>query len=368
MNETKGPDTARQMLSYSRCASFLACRKAYYYSYVEGIVPRIDAPQLRRGTLVDRGMCAGIEAERDGAGPVECQLAAADKIAELGKEWLASEVVQSYAELAGPHVLEEAAELAAESQLIAVRALEFLGIGEGRWATLALPGIDGGPPQFGCQARVVMDTGSASLTTPNYHGHIDWVARDLETGHVWLVDFKTRKNIQGAESLDYDYQLPSYIVALRQMGVEIHGAAHLQIRAKCPEVPELLKARAKAPVKMSRKQITTDWATYRTALLAHNLDPNDYLDVRDKLKPFDVLTTIYRAPEELENIRRELNATGHAIGAFGLMLDTHYAVAPRRLHVMQCRTCNYQDLCLAELRGHDAEHVRELHYTNKDKK
>lgn len=372
MTDTETPDPPTRVLSYSRASSFLGCRKAYDYRYAQGLSPRVDAPPLMRGTFVDWGLCAAIVADNEGSSPGQCEGAAVVKIAEVGGKWLRSEKVTDHAKMAGQEWMDEAMELVTSSKLIAARAVRFLNLGEGRWRTLAIPNPDdpqGRQLQFGCQAKVSGDLSRNAkhhriTGDQNFHGHIDWVARDTTSGHTWLIDFKVRKVIQAEGSLEFDYQLPAYVAALRQMGVTIRGAAHLQIRAAVPGQPELLKAAKDGTRKMSRAQIATDWPTYRETLLANELNPDDYLDVKAKLKPFDVFSTIYRADEELFGVWEELNVTR-------IEIDQWHAnpkrFAPRRLHTMQCRGCHYQEICLAELRGHDAEGVRALHYTQKDR-
>lgn len=359
-------------MSYSRGSTFLACRKLYEYKYAEGLVPRVDIPQIKRGDLVDQALCAAIVADQAGHGPDECESAANRTATKLGNDWLGSEDVVEYAKMSGDEWVADMAQLVVDSVLIACRAVRFLELGSGRWRTLAIPDPDdptGRRLQFGCQPKILGDLNKTIAQTvgdaPNFKGHGDWVARDTETGHVWLIDFKVRKAIQAPETLEFDYQLPAYVAALRQMGVEVHGAAHLQIRALVPNVPNLLKPTAKSSVqKMSRANISTDWHTYREAVIADGLDPNDYLDMKEKLNPFDVFTPIYRSDEELTGIWAELATTRESI------MQWHanpIATAPRRLHIMQCRGCQFDQLCLAELRGHDAEHIRETHFTIRDR-
>jgi hypothetical protein len=363
-------------LSYSRVTSFLGCRKAYLYRYGEGIVPRIDAPQLTRGTLVDIGLCAAIVADQAGGDPLHCAAVSVEAVNAAGDDWLDSEQVKDHAVMAGDDWLAECEQLINDSASIAARAARFIELGTGRWQTLAIP--DPTKPrarkwQFGTQATVTgclhvpADT-PADLESEDawlYLGDLDWIARDTKTDHVWLIDFKVRKAIQAEESLEFDYQLPGYVAALRQMGVPVHGAAHFQIRAAVPKAPALLKPTAKAPgPKLSRANITTDWDTYKREVLRHNLDPNDYLDVRDKLKPFDVFTTIYRSDEELHGVWAELGATYYEVDKWHKDPDR---TAPRRLHTMQCRGCNYDVLCLAELRGHDDDHIRKAHYMPRER-
>lgn len=378
-----------QPLSYSRASTFLACRKLYDYRYLQNLTPKVDAPQLTRGKFVDQGLTEAIKCQERGGDSEECRTAAADEIGRVGKEWLASDHVKEWAEYMGSEWYDEAVTLVVNSQIIALRAVLSLELGEGRWETLTIPNPDYNPDpehdpsehelrptQLGVQAKVVgrldlpYDVAPRFSRAANYWGHVDWLARDTKTGFAWVIDFKVRKQHSPEDAIEYDYQLPGYQACLTQMGVRgIRGCAHYEIRAAVPQEPALLKPRGKkqtASPGVSRAQIATDWQTYRGTVLKHGFNPNDYQDIKAKLKPFDVMTTVYRSEQELENIWAELAMTREAEQRFRQRadrFDTQPAI--RRLHIMQCRGCNFQDLCLAELRGHDSEHVKQTQYTEK---
>ncbi len=370
-----------QPISYSRASTFLACRKLFDFRYLQRLAPRVDAIPLTRGKFVDHGLEAAIRAQEGGAGPKDCERAAADEIGKRGQEWLASDDVKDYIELAGEDWRNEAVTLVTKSQLIAIRVCEYLQLGAGRWETLTIPNPDhdptdddSAPYQLGVQAKVVgrlranwqRTTEDDDPAPVDFLGYVDWLARDTRTGQAWLIDFKVRKQLQDETGVEYDYQLPAYQACVRQMGGPmLHGAAHLQIRAAVPKEPAMLKPRKKDGISpgLSRAQIATDWATYRDTVIRHGFDPTNYLDVEAKLKPFDVMTTHYRGANEISGIWAELR---HVEGQIKYFTQAHEQgwdpVANRRMHVMQCRGCNFQELCMSELRGHDSEHVKQTHF------
>ena len=366
-----------QPISYSRASTFLACRKLYDYRYLQRLAPRVDAIPLTRGKFVDYGLEAAIRAQEDGATPEDCERVAADEIGKRGQDWLSSDDVRDHVEMVGTEWQEDAVNLVTESQLIAIRVCGFLRLGTKRWQTLKIPNPDtdpmADPYQLGVQAKVVGRLSAnwqrtAELDDPapvDFQGYVDWLAVDNETGQTWLIDFKVRKQLQDETGVEYDYQLPAYQACIKQMGGPmIHGTAHLQIRAAVPKEPAMLKPRKKGGVSpgLSRAQIATDWSTYKEVVYRQGLDPVDYLDVKAKLKPFDVMTTHYRSNNELSAIWDELRTTERLIHHANLADDIDTMVAPRRMHVMQCRTCSHQELCMAELRGHDSEHVKQTHF------
>lgn len=110
-------------------------------------------------------------------------------------------------------------------------------------------------------------------------GFIDVVWRDKATGLVEIVDFKVTGRFSTWEDMLHRSQLYLYAAMLKeQTGIEANAVVFWQIRNKEAARPTLNKNGA-----MSRSKISTDWATYRDALLEAGLDPADYDDMRVKL-------------------------------------------------------------------------------------
>ena len=85
-----------------------------------------------------------------------------------------------------------------------------------------------------------------------------------------------------------------------------------------------------------------------------------------RANPFDHMTTHVRSADELEAIWQEAEmAASHIYGAHVLQGVNPGSGSVRRLHVMQCRSCRFQELCMAELKGYDATHIRNEMYTKK---
>jgi len=355
-------------LSYSRISTFLGCVYNYNKRYEEGVRKRFDAAYLRRGSLVDNGIEAAIRAQEDGADEGTCAVEAAEAVALKGKEWLEDENIAPWLENV-PGLETEALELIAECQLIAIRAVEDLELGTGRWQTLWVPDMKNPDPEadqvLGVQFKV---THPLEAWEEGYQGYVDWLARDTKTGHIWLIDFKVRKQMQPEESLEFDLQLPTYQYCIEKMiGEPVTGCAHYQIRAAVPKRPPLLKPKItkKNPNALSagvsrNKSIATNWKTYRQTVIEEGFDPADYLDMRDALSEFERFTTCHRSVIELEQTWAEVEAAAAKISEHHARLDN---MGPerisnlRRLNIMQCRGCQMQDLCLGELRGHDTAEI-----------
>lgn len=354
-------DPTSKPLSYSRIASFLGCRKAYGYSYVEKLTRRFEIPRIQRGSLVDHGLTEAIRSQEEGFDTSHCQLIACDAIALKGREWLAGEFVAEVAKTS-PSFNRECIELITEAQCIAQRAVTSLGIGAGKWRTMVFDG------KLALQLKVhlPMESWAAGLA-----GYVDWVAEDKATGQVWVVDFKVRDALQSEDDLRWDYQLPIYQRAVETMlGRKVTGTAHFQIRSKIPRSPKLLKPRGKATVSMNLSRdvrgCTTD--SYMSAVLNEGFDPSDYADEFEKLKDveYDKFTPSMRGDVELEGIWQEVEKAGAQIYGYHVLQDVNPQQQDvRRLHIMQCRGCRFQELCMSELRGEDSDFIRETFYERK---
>lgn len=352
-------------LSYSRLSTFLACRKLYDYSYTQKLTRKYDVPRITKGRLVDKGLESSIYAQENGRDMEGCQIAAADWIAVEGKRWLESDEVKAHIEFACEKIRTEALALIEEAQSIAMRAVKSIGIGTGKWTTISLPSDNG--TQSGAQATVRKNL---RAWESGFIGILDWLARDEGSGYEWVIDFKCREQMQAEELLDYDYQLPAYQSCVEEMlGRKIHGCAHWQIRATPARLPALLKPRKKGslPLGLARSTIISDWDTYRAEVIRHGFNPDDYIEMKTKMKPMEVFTPIIRSQVELDNIWEHIEEAAQEIAFHDtrlLSIRNHSRDTPR-LHVMQCRGCRFADLCLGELRGHDTKEIIELGYMKK---
>ena len=113
---------------------------------------------------------------------------------------------------------------------------------------------------------------------------------------------------------------------------------------------------------MSRAAVTTDWATYRQALLDNDLDPDMYLDMKDKLPAsFDVVSQYYRGPREAAEVWNtvldtvDMMEAAHAQNKF-----------PRNISPFTCRGCSHRSYCEADLQDEDLEVLRNTEYMRED--
>lgn len=185
-------------------------------------------------------------------------------------------------------------------------------------------------------------------------GKIDLVARNREDNLVYLFDWKTKKAFSddfeiGAE--DMNLQMSIYQYVLNSLGVNIFGTITYQIRSTVPQKPA-----TKLDGKMSRANITTDWETYKAALLENGENPDDYVDMRMKIQPEQywwLPITVIRGRIELQNRWN----TAKEIASKMLDEQTH-----SKYESQQCAFCPYFRLCLGEDRGLDVQNIKETLY------
>jgi hypothetical protein len=186
-------------------------------------------------------------------------------------------------------------------------------------------------------------------------GIIDLVVED-KMG-IWIVEHKTHKEIPS-----HDYRMMEIQPTLYFYPVDLHFGSNLArgiiynyIRTKSPTVPQLLKNGS-----LSRKKIDTDLATFKATIKKHNLNPDDYTDVLERLsyKSFFKRVRLPRPDILINNVIREAIITGHLIEYY-----KERRVLPARTILKSCQfDCEYQPICWAELHGHDVEYIMSSQY------
>ena len=109
---------------------------------------------------------------------------------------------------------------------------------------------------------------------------------------------------------------------------------------------------------MSRALIKTDWETYKAALLEAGLNPDDYLDMAEKLSTVE----FFRPAKEYRTLDMVRRVWKEVIGLTAREIRRSTKIVVRNLGQRTCNGCAYRQLCLAELGGEDTEYIRETHY------
>jgi hypothetical protein len=351
----------RLRVSQSLWRDWTKCRYKFKLVHVDRLTRRRSARPLQIGVLVHVGLEAAVRLYSDyepGPGldhpPSLESYRAAILSAILAKT---GEMTAAVSEMGNPgdEWLEETDQNAGMAAVITMRAVEWLGLhlATCEWETVRLP--DGTP----CIELEML----ADYVTHDIGGKLDWLVRHRGTGDVWLVDFKTRDNIQPPEFDARQVQGPLYLWLLKSVhGLDVRGTATIQVRRRVPERPRLNKTKRKGEARpgMSRSSITTDWDTYCAALVEEGLDPNDYLDMKEKMRPFFAISYEPRSAREVYITAKE-----------AMMLATDILTTPATLiyrarSPMNCIGCDMEPLCTADLHGHDVEFLKRTEYTDAD--
>ena len=185
-----------------------------------------------------------------------------------------------------------------------------------------------------------------------FEGYVDLVIREKSTGFVFLVDFKVRASLLERPEEDYDQQMALYQFLLGLQGIQTMGSIIYQIKSSIPKKPSLNKNGT-----MSRSEISSDWDTYRSALIDANLEPSDYLDMREKLseKQFQKPIKTYRTPETVIAFWENAVQLVREIQVFDER--STQTIAPRSFNQFNCPSCGMKALCRAEFENQPTDHL-----------
>jgi hypothetical protein len=193
------------------------------------------------------------------------------------------------------------------------------------------------------------------------HGYIDAILRDKETGFTWCTDYKFRKTLAPDEDEANNVQNAVYSWACHKMGIDITGTMTWQHVNTPAAEPSILKNGS-----VSRAKIKTTWDAYRNFCIQHDVDPDPY-EEEMQIKLADI--EWYRATYEYRNMDTIKNIWGTVI------TPTSWAVAKakrgnnrKHLYPWNCKMCQYQSLCQAELRGYDTDAIKLREYTVRERR
>lgn len=312
--------------SVSKIKKWRRCHKAFEYKYVRGLRPKKKAVALRRGTWVHECL-----EQRDLGNPW------IDKLKELKRN--------DY----DPLFVEEKAELGDLPQevLRMLRSYEkiYMEIDK-EWEVIAV------------EQDFMIRVDSTPLVMT---GKIDKIARNKQTGKVWVIEHKTMKNlpseafrITDVQTAIYDYILAKILIYLPGCegltSKDIGGVIFDYIRTKPPTIPEKLKNGSMS----LRKNIDTDKYTYLWAVKQAGLNPADYEEFASNLptEKFFLRIEMPKYAPVVKTLTREFLRS--AMEAFNECEYDKEAMFTRSLDWSCDRPrCEYRDLCIAELNGSD---------------
>lgn len=340
-NEAQTPEG---MVSVSQLQTFLSCKKKWEYNYIENITPRVERSYLTIGKLCHKGMQAVMQMLWWFPLTTLEQLTqhGLDAMYNMGEEYMGNTPMLDEEIPDFQQMRNDAANIF-EQALAEFDPLKYDVISVVRGQKVE--------PALELHFRVPCPP------TKGLHGFIDAILRDKETGFIWCTDYKFRKSLSPDDDEAYNIQNAVYSYACRKMGIEITGTMTWQHVNTPAADPTILK-----DGKLSRAKIKTTWKHYEQFCKEHGQDPQDYyLEMEEKLKDIEWYraTYEYRNEETIDNIWSEC-----VIPVAKAVRSAHNkkAVNFRSLYPWNCKMCQFQSLCQAELRNYDAEAIRSREY------
>ena len=324
--------------SYSQLSSYLRCPKLWGYRYKQGLTSIRPSVALRMGSLVDSGLDGALVGREEDTGH-SCGKLATMAIVRAYDTWAEGPGV-SQALAMSSEFLVESEETRLHAVQISLRVVDNLQLDTGKFTTAR--DKDG---KLGVQYEV---RHSLRAHEHGFIGYLDWVVES--DGGTWMTDLKVRKAFDDDGALGYDYQLAGYQHAAGDAFGRIAGVAHYQTKSKPTTPPSITKRGA-----LSRaKSQSCDWPTYLRVIKELRLDPADYADMEHTLPKFERWTWTRRSRVELKNTWEGIEILAERL------VEAHHDTRPqpRVLDPLKCKPCGMRHLCMAELKGHDADHIR----------
>ena len=344
------------MVSVSQIQTFMSCPKKWEYNYIEDITPRVERAYLTIGKLCHKGMQVAMQ------NLWKDQKAGLDTTLEGGlfKSWLYSGLsamrIEFDAYMVATSLLDEeipdVEQILVDAESVFSQAFEEFE----PWKYEVVTLCDEGKPIPALELHFCVPCGGAN----KLHGYIDAILREKETGFIWCTDYKFRRSLSPDEEEAVNIQNAVYSYACKKMEISITGTMTWQHVNTPAADPAILK-----DGRISRAKIKTTWKHYEAFLRGHGEDPDEYREeMCEKLGDIEW----YRATHEYRNDGTVMRMWEEIVVPAAREINRAYKrVNLRYMYPWNCKMCQYKDLCQAELRDHDAEHLRTTQYTKRER-
>lgn len=334
------------MVSVSQLQTFMSCPQKWEYGYIDEITPRVERPYLSVGKLCHKGMETAMRYKwKYERGQGWCRENALNMaLLAMEDEW--DEYINNT-----PFTNEELSEqMQVYWDAVEVFCQAFWEFDIDKYDVVTLRGADGEIPALELHFLVPCP-GSKGL-----HGYIDAILKERSTGMVWCTDYKFRRSLSPDEEEAFNIQNAVYQHACSRMGINITGTMTWQHVNTPAAKPQQLKNG-----KFSRAKIKTTWTEYAECVKAAGQNPEDYREeMEQKLADIEW----FRATKEYRNLETVQRMWDQVIVPASRGVHRAYkTVNPKRLYPWNCKMCQYQSLCQAELRGYDVEAIKLRDYT-----
>lgn len=336
------------MVSVSQLQTFLSCKKKWEYNYIKNLTPRVEKSYLTIGKLCHKGMQAAMQMlyRYPMASLEQLTQHGLDAMYNMGEEYMGETPML-------PEEIPDFQQMRNDAAEIFTQALkEFNPL---KYEVISVVKDRKLLPALELHFRVPCPP------TKGLHGYIDAILRDKETGFIWCTDYKFRKSLSPDEDETFNIQNAVYSYACAKMGIEITGTMTWQHINTPAADPQLLKTGA-----ISRAKIKTTWEHYAKFCEEHGENPEHYVDeMQEKLADIEWFraTYEYRNEETIQNIWKEcvMPVAKSVRSAYNKKANNF-----RSLYPWNCKMCQYQSLCQAELRNYDAVAIKEREYTKRE--
>ena len=332
------------MVSVSQLQTFLSCKKKWEYGYIENLTPRVEKSYLTIGKLCHKGMQVAVYMLWQGT-PWERALKFG--LSAVRDEWT------EYMNVT-PMLTEELSDMdELLHDALSVFSQAFREFEPWKYEVLTLKRSGEEIPALELHFKVPCPP------TKGLHGYIDAILKDKETGFLWCVDYKFRRTLAADDDERFNLQNAVYMMACRQMGIDVAGTMTWQRYNTPSTVPKFNQDGS-----VSRSKIRCTWTRYRRFLEEVGLDPTDYEDMEDKLADVETCraTREVRSDEMIDLVWDQVVES--ASRSIRCLADAYESLdCTPSMDPWTCRMCSFQSLCQAELRGYDADYIRETEYT-----
>lgn len=340
--------TTEHMVSVSQIQTFLSCRNKWKYNYIDNLAPRVERSYLTIGKLCHKGMQEAMQLLWKCPDITLSDLTYVGLIAmrDMGAEYMETTPMLDEEIPDFEQMRKDAAE-------IFTQALAEFNPTKYEVVTVVKDGKE--IPALELHFKVPCPP------TKGLHGFIDAILKDKETGFIWCTDYKFRKSLSPDEDEQFNIQNAVYSYACAKMGIEITGTMTWQHVNTPPADPQILKTGA-----ISRTKIRTTWAHYMQFCREHGEDPTNYVEeMAEKLADIEWFRPTYEYRNE-ETIKNIWNACVIPVAKVLKQAKNKNACNYRSLYPWNCKMCQYQSLCQAELRGYDVQAIKDREYVKRE--
>jgi len=319
-------------LSFSKAKHFMRCKKRYDYRYNQKLTKKTKSLPLRRGSWIHECLETYY---RDG----DWKIGYEDYLKETWKKMFDEEKV-------------EYGDLPQEIERIIKGYIKKYNKQDSQYKVIAVE-----------QEFEIQIPGTNVVLT----GVIDLIIQDALG--IWIIDHKSVKNIPTEEFRLTDTQLSIYYWVVQKLkpylkidkDTKISGVMFNYIRTKVPTKPQVLKNGGLS----KRKDIDCDYDTYYNAIIENGLNPEDYLDMLALVsnKKFYIRRQLPKSSAMVKEVILDLIEIGENI--LDLKVKQRY---PRNFTRDCSWDCEFKDLCISELHGHDIQFIIENEFEEYKKK